>query len=142
MRKKYKSPGIIENYVQTMKCMFDIESRSRRAEYWKYTFVYWFLLMLIVALNVYLTYAFDVSEEFCTTLYILFNLIHVIPSMSLMVRRLHDTGHTGKWIFGLFIPLLNFIASIYILVQLFVDSQEEENEWGESPKYYFEDDEM
>ena len=31
-------------------------------------------------------------------------------SLSVTARRLHDRGHSGWWIIGLFIPILNFVV--------------------------------
>lgn len=54
-----------------------------------------------------------------------------IPIISLMVRRLHDIGYSGAFIFLSMIPF----ARIYLLYLLCLDSQESANEYGPSPKY-------
>lgn len=51
--------------------------------------------------------------------YILIFLICVINTVccvTLAIRRLHDLDHCGFWALLLFIPLVNFIVSLYLLL--------------------------
>jgi len=66
------------------------------------------------------------------TLNSLLFLIAIIPFISATVRRLHDIGKNGCYIFIGFIPLL---GQIYLLFLLCKDSNEGNNEYGDSPKY-------
>ena len=66
------------------------------------------------------------------TLNSLLFLIAIIPFISATVRRLHDIGKSGCYIFIGFIPLL---GQIYLLFLLCKDSNEGNNEYGASPKY-------
>ena len=59
-------------------------------------------------------------------------LITTIPFISATVRRLHDIGKSGSFIFIGIIPLL---GQIYLLFLLCKDSNEESNEYGDSSKY-------
>jgi uncharacterized membrane protein YhaH (DUF805 family) len=49
-----------------------------------------------------------------------------------MVRRLHDIGNSGWWVFINAIPI---IGSIWILVLLATDSQPGDNQYGADPKH-------
>jgi uncharacterized membrane protein YhaH (DUF805 family) len=55
----------------------------------------------------------------------------LVPSLAVMIRRLHDIGKSGWWFFISFIPL---IGSIWLLVLLVTDSQPGENQYGPNPK--------
>ena len=66
------------------------------------------------------------------TLNSLLFLIATIPFISATVRRLHDIGKSGCYIFIGFIPLL---GQLYLLFLLSKDSNEGNNEYGDSPKY-------
>ena len=59
-------------------------------------------------------------------------LIATLPFISATVRRLHDIGKSGCFIFIGFIPLF---GQIYLLFLLCKDSNEESNEYGDSSKY-------
>ena len=54
------------------------------------------------------------------------SLMLFLPMLSVFVRRLHDTNHSGWWYFIAFVPL---IGGIWLLVLLLTDS-DEENEYG------------
>ncbi|MCX6717080.1 MAG: DUF805 domain-containing protein [Candidatus Taylorbacteria bacterium] len=56
-------------------------------------------------------------------LYILGTLL-IFYSASLTVRRLHDTGHSGWWV---------FLGQITMLVLFFIPSQKENNKYGNFP---------
>ena len=54
-----------------------------------------------------------------------------LPGISVMVRRFHDTGHSGLWFWLCLIPIVGWII---ILVSLFSDSNPNANEYGDNPK--------
>lgn len=61
----------------------------------------------------------------------LYSLFILVPSVAVLVRRLHDTGRTGWWV------LLSFIPVIGVLVLLFFAATEGthgDNEYGPDPK--------
>jgi uncharacterized membrane protein YhaH (DUF805 family) len=54
-----------------------------------------------------------------------------IPAIAVACRRLHDTGRTAWWLLILVVPLIGWVVLVVFFVQ---DSQEEENQYGISPK--------
>ena len=63
--------------------------------------------------------------------YIVVMLGLFIPSVSVAIRRLHDTSCSGWWMLLAFIPL---IGSILLLVFLASDTKFETNQWGSPVK--------
>lgn len=61
---------------------------------------------------------------------ILFSL--TIPNIAVSVRRLHDVGKSGSY---LFLGLIPFAGPIILLITLCEDSQRGENQYGVSEKY-------
>jgi len=55
----------------------------------------------------------------------------LIPSIAVIVRRLHDVDKSGKWVFIAFIP---FIGSIWLLVLECTEGTWGENQYGADPK--------
>ncbi len=55
---------------------------------------------------------------------IVYSFAVLIPRIAVAVRRMHDSGRSGWWIF---LPLINFIF-------LCLDSQKSENDYGTNPK--------
>jgi uncharacterized membrane protein YhaH (DUF805 family) len=101
--------------------------RARRSEYW------WFTLFAVLAVlvGVALDVAIPLSDEFNVFApLVLLGLF--LPQLSVLVRRLHDTGRSGWWYFIAFIPL---IGGIWLLVLLLNGGDKVDNRYGSSPKY-------
>ncbi len=139
--QKYKSPSFFEAYINAFKFCYDFKGRSRRAEYWKFIGIFYLLFFILVTLLPDM-YDSEYKRSFIWGLVVLviFLLTHLLPVLSVTARRLHDSGQTSKWIIGLFIPYINFVFYIFISLFAFMDSEEEEKNWGESSKYYIEND--
>jgi uncharacterized membrane protein YhaH (DUF805 family) len=64
--------------------------------------------------------------------YWMFELINsLIPSFAKVVRRLHDTNHSGWWFFITMIPLVGLLIFLRLMV---ADSDPGENRFGPNPK--------
>ena len=121
-------------YLTVLKKYAVFEGRARRAEYW------WFVLfnvIISVVLNTIFGARGGVPEEplaQATPLAIIpaiYALGILLPSLAVAVRRLHDTGRTGWWIFIGLIPLVGWIVLIVFYVQ---DSDVGDNAYGANPK--------
>ncbi len=64
-------------------------------------------------------------------IYFLYALSVFIPSLAVVVRRLHDVGKSGWMYLILFIPI---IGAIWIFVLLLKDSEVGDNKYGPNPK--------
>jgi uncharacterized membrane protein YhaH (DUF805 family) len=62
------------------------------------------------------------------TAYMLFVFL---PGLSVQVRRLHDTGRSGWYLFVVLIPIIGAFIWLYFLIQ---DSMPGENQYGPNPK--------
>jgi len=54
----------------------------------------------------------------------------LIPSIAVLMRRLHDTNRSGWWFLLAFVPLLNLV----LLVFMFLDGTAGDNDYGRDPK--------
>ena len=70
-------------YVESWQKYSDFQGRASRPAYWWPALVS-FLVSLILSLLV-------------GPLYLIYSLAYLCPSIALGVRRLHDVGRTGKW---------------------------------------------
>ena len=61
----------------------------------------------------------------------LFALAMIIPSLAVLVRRLHDIGKSGWYFLMYLIPL---VGPILMLVWLFTDGNRFVNNYGDDPK--------
>ena len=116
---------VIENYA-------NFEGRARRSEYWYFVLANILLYLSIVFLGVllaFIPYIGFISSTF-VILYVVLALGLFIPSLAVVVRRLHDTGKSGWFYLINFIPL----GGIVLLVFLCQDSEPGSNKWGPNPK--------
>lgn len=103
--------------------------RSTRAEYWKMVVFFQAVMVLLVLLRFI---AQECREmEVCMVIngiMCLFSLVMFIPSLAQLVRRLHDSGHSGLW--GL-LMLLPIIGWIMVLPLLLLPSENHRNVYGD-----------
>lgn len=116
-------------YLNALKKYAVFSGRARRKEYWYFQL---FNTVIIAALFVFelMTGAMRGKEGF-GLLSGLFILATFLPSLAVMVRRLHDTNRTGWWFFATFIPLAGPIIMLVFTLQ---DSQPGANQYGPNPK--------
>jgi len=103
--------------------------RSRRKEYWNFVYVYWITSIVILFIDLQIG-TIDAGTGI-GLLGAIFSVAMLVPSLSVTIRRLHDTGRSGWWLFILFIPLL---GAIVFFVLMLLDGQPGENQYGVNPK--------
>lgn len=62
---------------------------------------------------------------------LLYSLAFLLPTIAVVVRRLHDIGKSGWWYLISFIPL---VGVIWFLVLMCMDGTHGENKYGLDPK--------
>jgi uncharacterized membrane protein YhaH (DUF805 family) len=124
-------------FMESMRKYADFSGRARRMEYWMFQL---FACLISVGLALVAIVAVlvmgNTSGNNAAILLILapiwlFLMATIIPHLSVLVRRLHDTGRSGWYYFISFIPL---VGPIILLVYLFSDSQPGPNMYGPNPK--------
>ena len=113
-------------YLEGFKKYADFSGRARRKEYW-----YFYLFNTIASLVLALIDMMLFDAEGVGLLGGLYSLAVIIPGIAVTVRRLHDIGRSGWW---LFIGLIPFVGAIALLVFLATDSVAGSNEYGPNPK--------
>lgn len=109
------------NFQESIQICFqkfaDFNGRAKRPEFW------WFVLFcFLVAL------ALDMISSSISGI---FSLVTLIPSLAVGSRRLHDTNKSGWFQLLLLIPILGWIAIIYLQAQ---PGDTETNQYGETPE--------
>jgi uncharacterized membrane protein YhaH (DUF805 family) len=103
--------------------------RAQRAEYW-YFVLYYLIIYIGLSIVEGLTGLYY-AEVGIGMLSGIFTLGMLIPSLSVGVRRLHDTGRSGWWLLIGLIPIIGAIVLIVFTVQ---DSMPGDNSYGLNPK--------
>ena len=132
----------------------NFSGRIRRSEYWFFlllintiTFLLLLLFILFITEAIGRTYhsyyyyydyyyGYYTADEDAIFAFVIVLPTYIagimLPTLSATVRRLHDVGRRGEYIF---IGLVPFFGGIALLVLLCQDSMKEANEFGPSPKY-------
>ena len=128
---------------------FELSGRSTRREYWLFTLlggvVYAFATVLMVIGGMGLEAEkvdfsqVDATFWFGSAIAGLYALFSFIPSITVVVRRLHDRDLSGWWYLGFilvgWVPLINLVAGLVFLVQLLLGGTTGSNRFGPDPRY-------
>lgn len=109
-------------YLKALKNYVNFKDRARRKEFWMF---YLIDLLIFVGLSV-----IEFAADLPAILSVLYSLATFLPLLAVTVRRLHDIGKTGWWVFIGFIPI---IGPIVLLVFNCLDSVAD-NQYGPNPK--------
>lgn len=109
------------NFQDAVKLCFqkyaDFNGRAKLPEFW------WFFLFCVL-----IAIALEVVSSGISWI---FSLATIIPSLAVGSRRLHDTNKSGWFQLIWIVPILGWIAMIYLLVQ---PSDAADNQFGAPPE--------
>ena len=116
-------------YLEVLRKYAVFSGRARRKEYWYFVLFSTLISIALMAIDgITGTFSPLVGTGLLGGLY---TLAVLIPTIAVSIRRLHDTGHSGWWLFIVLIPL---IGAIVLFVFLVKNSQPDENQYGPNPK--------
>ena len=160
-------------YIKCLKQYADFNGRARRKEYWWFMLINtiitmilvicWMIPMFKMAFNAESGSEYDEWDVVRTMftnpfiyIYLVYYLAMLIPSIAVTVRRLHDIGKSGFWVFlSIGGSLLGSVANMYqtanptvamvllfialavtivFLVWMFTNSDYGPNQYGPNPK--------
>ncbi len=96
-------------YVAAMRNYAGFSGRAHRREYW------WYFGMVLLFSLVVGAVAGIAGARSADLAGAAFSLVHLLPSLAVASRRLHDTGRTGWWQLLLLIPGLGFLILLVLL---------------------------
>lgn len=101
------------------------EGRASRSEFWK-----WFLFTVIVVLATLVIDFLLYSASSFSPLYFIATIILLVPTISPGVRRLHDTGRSGKWA----LLALTVVGGLALIYWACLPGTEGDNQYGLDPR--------
>ncbi|GAB3659337.1 DUF805 domain-containing protein [Glycomyces tarimensis] len=125
-------------YLAVLKNYAGFSGRARRKEYWMFVLFHALavFLLCVIAVAGAVTIAAQTDGSGLSALpvipVILYYLATVVPTIAVVVRRLHDTGRSGWWYLMVLIPF--GIGGIVLLVFTVEEGQPHDNQYGPSPK--------
>lgn len=111
-------------FVMGFKKICNFSGRSNRKEFLLFHIYNILLLILLILFEVYI---FNLDAPI---LVIGWFLAGAIPSLSLMVRRLHDIGGSGYWVCLSMFPILNIFLIVFCAA---IEGAKGDNEYGPEP---------
>ena len=106
-----------------------MRGRAPRSEYWWFVFFNWLVFIVVAVIFGLIGLAINGYEGAIITIgvgYPLVCLAMLIPNICVIVRRLHDTGHSGFWYFITLVPLIGGVWFLYLMIK----DSDDENEYG------------
>lgn len=110
-------------FVENLKKAFDYRGRISRTSF-LYFILFNFLICILLSLlmNISVSSFDSLAGMYLAGIYV---LVYIVSSISLVVRRLHDVGHSGWWAL---VPIVSLIFALQ-------PTQLTENQYGEVPEY-------
>lgn len=131
----------LEAYKSFWKNYFNFEGRASRSAYWYVVlwngmiFAVLYFLSFILGISGFFGsllggtgLASNIAAVIVLVLLFLYMLAVIVPTISLMVRRLHDSGKSGFFFFLDFIP---FVGGLIMLIFMCLES-DGSNQYGDS----------
>lgn len=117
LRNKNESPSNGMTMLKAIKICFSkyakFEGKASRSEYW----YFWFFSFCMGTIPFILAFLIDEDVISLSLLAVsfLYGIISLLPMLSAAVRRLHDVGKSGAYMFISFIPLIGGLILLYFL---------------------------
>lgn len=105
---------------------FNFNGRSSRGAYWWWSLAIFLVSFLVAIIDMIAFPQIVATLSGNGPVGILFSLATLIPGLSLSVRRLHDTGHSGWWL----LIVLTVIGVFLILFWTVQPGQRASNKFG------------
>lgn len=117
-----KTKGIYRCYIEKYNNYVNIKGRINTLEYWKTVladFIHVAIYALLRAIG-YLSFKrtgnLDTFNLIINTIFVIYILINLIPSVTALIRRLNDIDKNWKYILLIFIPVIGWIYLAGILI--------------------------
>lgn len=129
---------MINAYVNYWKNYANFRDRARRADYWWAVLCQGIILTVLSIIMMTVTMGAIMSGRsmggfaiLISLVTVVFSLASIIPTLSLAIRRLHDTGRSGWWYLIAFVPMVGGIA---LFVFMCLAGTPGDNQYGSDPK--------
>lgn len=115
------------NFTQAIKSVFsnyaNFSGRARRSEYW-------YFVLFSAIINLALIPVSILASEVGQIITTLIGLAILVPSLAVLVRRLHDVGKSGWYYFGFLIIYIILLIICCITAFVFSDLRSESSAFG------------
>ena len=122
----------MEWYLKVMRDNYaNFNGRARRKEYWMFTLFFLLFALLAGFVIGILSAVGETVAMIAIILTVVWYLAHLVPSLAVTVRRLHDTGKSG-WFYLL--AIIPYIGGLIIFIFTVIEGDKGDNKYGPDPK--------
>ena len=122
----------MEWYLKVMRDNYaNFNGRARRKEYWMFTLFFLLFALLAGFVIGILSAVGETVAMIAIILAVVWYLAHLVPSLAVTVRRLHDTGKSG-WFYLL--AIIPYIGGLIIFIFTVIEGDKGYNKYGPDPK--------
>ena len=115
-------------YLGAFKKYFELTGRASKTEFWY--FVLFNIMFSITAMLLDEILGMETVAQRYGLIYTIYTAIVFTPGLTIVVRRLHDVGKSGFFVFIILIPI---IGLIWLLIVLAGNGYPGKNKYGENP---------
>lgn len=134
-------------YLKVLRHYADFHGRARRREFWMFVLLTAIVAVVLGLVDVALGtddalgvrdgarngilglyFVFPSSTGLISGLYVLATFL---PSLAVLVRRLHDRDHTGWWVLVLLVPVIGFVVMLFFTIS---GTRPGPNRYGADPR--------
>ena len=115
-------------YLDVLKKYVDFTGRARRTEFWMFLLINFGIVSILYTIEHSLGLAKGKENGIFSSIYELFIFL---PTLAVVVRRLHDLNKSGWWVLINFVPI---IGSILLLIYEAREGDAGTNQYGPDPK--------
>ena len=113
----------MEWFLKVVKNYAGFSGRAQRKEYWMFILFYMVFSILAGVVDGVIGTSGALQGALGLGLF--------VPSLAVMIRRLHDVGKSG-WFF--FVALIPMVGGLWLIITLAKDGDPGSNAYGENPK--------
>lgn len=115
--------------IEPLRKYATFSGRSRRKEYWLFVLFVIVVSLVLSGIDAAIgTYSTSAGTGLLSGI---FSLAVLVPSIAVLLRRLHDIDRSGWWALLLLVPL---VGGLILLIFALFDSTPGENRFGANPK--------
>lgn len=118
-------------YIDALKKYAVFSGRARRAEFGWFTLISFGVSIVLAIIDNAAGLVPDGATFGTGILGGIYALGTLLPSLAVLVRRIHDTGRSGWWALIMLVPCVGFIAWLYFA---FTAGNSGANQYGPDPK--------
>lgn len=105
----------MEYFIDGFRKYADFKGKASRSEFWGFTLISWVVTVVTNQLDIqYQVWSAEYGIGYSSGLY---TLAVIVPSISILVRRLHDVGKSGWMALLLLLPIIGWIWVGILLFQ-------------------------